>query len=175
MKKVIFQVFVSMIFLSCNEEITVVPESKTDLLTKQKWNIYKYTIGTLNTPTRSISQLANEGSKGQYFSDFSFSYIRFKSDGTYSKLDGSNAFSENYLWKWAKNDTEIELQKPGVNDIQTAVIDKLDTEKLTLHYYYTKGVTSDLRWELLAKDLRSHGFGVGFTEIYIIEEFVAQK
>lgn len=70
------------------EEANVSPEkAKTKLLTAQKWNIYKYTIGTPNTPTRSISQLASEKNNGQYYTDFSYAYVIFRSDGTYISLD----------------------------------------------------------------------------------------
>lgn len=173
MKKVIFQVFVSLIFLSCKEEITVVPESKTDLLTKQKWNIYKYTIGTLNTPTRSISQLASEKNNGKYYADFSFAYSIYKKDGNLTVLNTSNELVD-YKWKFI-NETQIETTRVQNGNSQIDDIIELSETRLVLKTTLKKGVTSNDRWNLTAADLRSHGFGVGFTEVYIIEEFEAQR
>lgn len=173
MRKALVPVFISLIFLSCKEETTVNPVTKTDLLTKQKWNIFKYTIGTPNTPTRSISQLASEKNNGQYYADFSFAYSIYKEDGTLTVLNTSNELVE-YKWKFL-NETQIETTSVKNGNSQIDDIIELSETRLVLKTTLKKGVTPSDRWNLTAADLRSRGFGVGFTEVYIIEEFEAQR
>lgn len=173
MKRLLLYFFVSSIFFSCKEESAVSPVSKTDLLTKQRWNIYKYTIGTPNTPTRSISQLASEKNNGNYYADFSFAYSIFKKDGTLTLLNTSNEFRE-YKWKFV-NETQMETIGIQSGESQIDDIVELSETRLILKTTLKKGVTTTDRWNYTAADLRSKGFGVGFTEVYIIEEFEAQK
>ncbi|MCP9766850.1 hypothetical protein EGI22_02950 [Lacihabitans sp. LS3-19] len=178
MRKTLLYIALPFIFWQCQEAETVTPvdttSAKTKLITAQKWNIFKYTIGTPNTPTRSISQLATE-TTGPYYTDFSFAYITFKSDGTYNALEVYNELSENLSWEWIKNESEINFQRPGLTEKQPAIVEVLDKSNLRLHYYYKKGLTPDSKWKTLSDDLRSKGFGIGFTEAYIIIDYLAAK
>jgi hypothetical protein len=165
MKKLLLFLSLTLLLCNCKKTEAVSPALKAETLTKQVWKISKYVIGT---PARQTVQYSKDGT-GTFF-DISKITFTFKSDGTLIDTDYLGN-PTNQTWKFVNNDTQIELKNTTTGTINIVNVDALDDSQLILRKVYTQADTPATKWTELTTTMKSLGYGIGLTEIFITQSF----
>lgn len=166
MKKTLLFLFLTSLFWNCKKTETISPIAKAELLTKQVWKINKYVIGT---PARQTVQYSRDGTAS--LQDISKLGFTFKSDGTYTSTDYLGNVLTNTTWKLLNNDTQLELKNNTTGNTDVITIDALDETQFILSRVYKQADTRADRWTELTTTMKSLGYGVNLTEIFITQSF----
>ena len=124
MKKIIFTIIVSSIFIACSKQ----PETNIGMLTENSWKMTAHTV----SPPLSVGE-------GKYISDMLYdetacsreATFEFTSEGKYIKTDGCQSLAKEYSnWKFYKSETNIIIFDDFSTD--TFEILELNNDKIRL-------------------------------------------